>query len=120
MVENNVVNDAPIFVQGGAHHVRVRNNLIHADNKQAILVAGPDVFGRIVSDLTITGNTAVDHESNGAFLRIWGKVNGITLTNNLYVAPKLRPGSNGTFVIGSQQSDTDRTLSRSPTTFGRT
>ena len=105
VIENNVVNEAPILVQVGAHHVRVRNNLIHADNKQAILIAGPDTFGRISGDLTLTNNTAVNHESNGAFLRIWGKVDGITLSKNLYVAPHLRPGPNGTFIISSQQSD---------------
>lgn len=105
VVENNCVNESQISIVVGSHHIRVRNNVIHADNRIAIVVGGPDKYGRISGDITFTGNTAVNHGHIGGFLNVWGKVNGISLTSNLYIAPRLSPGKKGATFFSTTQNN---------------
>jgi hypothetical protein len=53
----------------------------------------------------IANNTAVNRGKRGNFLRVGGRVDGLTVANNLYVAPNLQPGSDLTAVIYVGQSD---------------
>lgn len=91
--EANDVRDGMLKVTHGAEHVMIRNNILAVDDGAAISVEGYDSeYNRVVSDLTIINNTGLNNGSTGHFLKVDGPVDGITLVNNLYVAPSLRTG----------------------------
>lgn len=93
VLENNLL-DGPSFVEHGAQHVIIRNNVSIAHGMPAYTVDGYDSsYGRGVVNLTVVNNTAVNNSTIGQFLLVGGSVNGINLVNNLYSAPKLQPGA---------------------------
>jgi hypothetical protein len=95
--QNNQIWDA-VLIQPGANHIRATGNVIHQDGNAGFTVnATEGVFGRVVSDLYIDNNTVIDPTIWGDFLKVVdGTANGITVDNNLYVAPN--------YVIGSGQA----------------
>ncbi len=92
--EGNTVLNVGMTIRPGTHHVMIRNNVINNEAGESIVIYKPDAEGRVSSDITVDNNTAVNHASSGKFIMIQGKVNGITLTDNLYVAPNLKPTDN--------------------------
>ena len=70
----------------------ISGNVVNQNGGQAFVLNGPDGQGRTSMDITITNNTAIDTGSTGNFIRVNGYVAGITMTNNLWVAPKLQLG----------------------------
>ena len=94
-------------VKHGAEHVVARGNRIDAPDGRAVEIEGfnPD-FGRGVSDLTVVRNTAVNSGKTGGFLRVMGPVQGLAVTDNLYVAPDTRPGGYGTAAVNVSGTDT--------------
>ena len=96
VVENNTIN-AILKIGSGTDHVAVRNNVITGDDNIAIDMPGySDVYNRGTSDVTIDHNTVINNGTNGKFLKLGGAVDGLTVTNNLYVAPNLVTGSYAT------------------------
>ena len=106
VVEDNEMYGYQVQVQHGAEHVTIRNNTIDVDNTALISVSGyNDLYKRGVVDLTIDHNVGIDAGGAGGFLTLYGPAQGITLTNNVFVAPHLAPGSGGTGAIYVMQND---------------
>jgi hypothetical protein len=71
----------------------LRNNVIKDPNGPAINVGAYDAtYNRIVSDLTINNNTAINTGTYGMFIELYGKAQGVALTNNLYIGTQLKYG----------------------------
>jgi hypothetical protein len=92
VIEDNTVIGVSITLRPGAHHVMIRNNMINFEGNEAIKIFRADSQGRVSSDITIDHNTAVDHQATGQFLDLEGLATGITVTNNLFIAPNLQLG----------------------------
>jgi PKD repeat protein len=105
VIDGNTVQDSRIFANSGSHHIMIRNNIIRNDHDQAMIISGPDKQGRTSGDLTIINNTAINNSDTGAFLKLWGHVDGIILKNNLFIAPGLKPGTNGTSAVNTAETD---------------
>jgi len=97
---NELSNDS-MEINHGAEHVMLRNNVFHNTGRTAINVDGyaSAPYNRGVVDLTVMNNTAENGATRGAFMRVWGHVDGIKLLSNLYVAPKLTVGSYETAAV---------------------
>jgi hypothetical protein len=92
VVEQNDIH-SPIRIEHGAEHVMVRNNLIDYDGAAAFQVEGFNTtYQRGSSDLYLVHNTVLNSKETGSFIQLLGPVDGITMTNNLYIAPNLKPG----------------------------
>jgi hypothetical protein len=89
VIEDNQLTGTDIYVNSGAHHVMIQGNVITNNSSEGIDISGPDGEGRTSEDVTITHNTGIDTGSTGAFLYVAGYVDGVSLTNNLYVAPNV-------------------------------
>ena len=93
LVENNVLN-SQLKIAHGTEHVQVRDNVFNLDNDAAINILGwSDQYDRGVKDVYIVHNTGINNGEHGKFIRVGGAVDGVTVTNNLYVAPKFVTGS---------------------------
>jgi hypothetical protein len=89
VVENNRISSF-VYINHGTEHVICRNNLVKRNDWACFVVEGFDeTYNRGNSDITIVNNTGINKTGRGNFLRVTGKVDGITLRNNLYIAPKL-------------------------------
>lgn len=98
--ECNRLVKSPLRVNHGMDGLVIRNNRMWADDRTAINVQGYDKdYNRTSRNVTIVHNTASNAGSRGNFLRVGGGVVGLNLVNNLYVAPKLAPGSHSTAVV---------------------
>jgi len=95
VVEDNTFHDGSFLdVSHGTNHLMVRGNVFNQDG------AGMDInvngynttYQRGVSDLVVTNNTAINTGARGTFMYVGGSVDGITLTNNVLIAPNLTPG----------------------------
>jgi PKD repeat protein len=94
VVEYNQVTDSPINVLTGVNHVAVRDNVIHRDGGTAIDMPGwSDLYDRGTSDVYIVHNTVINNDTTGKFLKVSGPVDGVTVMNNLFVAPKFQTGA---------------------------
>ncbi|HSV15887.1 MAG TPA: right-handed parallel beta-helix repeat-containing protein [Tepidisphaeraceae bacterium] len=101
VIDANALTNTGILAYGGSRHIMVRNNIIRWDGNTAIVINGAPTS----EDITIVHNTAINNGELGAFFRLWGHVNGITLSNNLFVAPNLKPGSHGSSAVGIDETD---------------
>lgn len=102
--ENNII-DSPTIIEHGAQHVMMRNNVFKSENYAAIEIEPYNSqYGRGVVDVKIVNNTGVTSGEDGEFLKVDGKVSGIDLVNNLYLAPKLKFGLNGSMGVFVQDS----------------
>jgi hypothetical protein len=124
VIDGNTLQDTKIFINSGSHHIMVRNNIVRNERDQAVTIGGPDKQGRISGDLSIINNTGINDSDSGSFLRLWGHADGIILKNNLFIAPGLKPGSNGTAVVNTVENDLssfteiERNIWPLPTVFG--
>ncbi len=105
VIESNILSGTSIVAYPGAHHIMVRNNIIHDQIGQAMILQGPDPQGRMNADFHILNNTATNSGTIGSFLKVWGHVDGIELKNNLYVAAGLKVGSDGSAVVNTAERD---------------
>jgi PKD repeat protein len=105
VIESNQLSQTYIVAYPGSHHVMIRNNIIRNDTVQAIQLQAPDEDGRTDGDIQILDNTAIDNGQSGAFLKVWGHVNGIDLRNNLLVAPHLKTGTSGAAAVNIAEPD---------------
>ncbi|HEX8323526.1 MAG TPA: PKD domain-containing protein [Tepidisphaeraceae bacterium] len=98
--ESNEVFNEQIGVNHGAEHVTLRDNVVHNDNGLAIAIDGYDSgYGRGVVDLSLENNTVVNNGTVGNFIHVYGKVDGIRMTGNVYLAPKLQLGTRETAAV---------------------
>ena len=100
VIQDNQLTDTFLFVMPGSHHEMIQNNVILASGGEgAIDMNGTDADGRTSSDITIRNNTVVQSGIWGNFLRVQGWVSGVSLYNNLYVAPQLQVAYNGAAAV---------------------
>jgi hypothetical protein len=100
VVQDNYFNDAPLGLTSSSDHVMVRDNYFDDPNMAAIQITPTDATyptTRLMRDITITDNTAVNSGIDGQFLLMANAAlpGTITLTNNLYIAPNLRLENDG-------------------------
>ena len=105
VIENNKITGTWIVAYAGSHHLMIRNNIIRNDVMQVIQLQGPDQQARTNSDIHILNNTAIDNGPTGAFLKLWGHVDGIEMKNNLYIAPNLHVGTYGAAAVNINEQD---------------
>ena len=117
VIDGNTVKDTSILAYSGSHHIMIRNNMIHHDKDAAITISAPDAFGRTNGDFTIQNNIAVNNSDAGSFLRVWGKVNGIVLKENRFIAPHLKYGLHGTAAVDTSEDDLGSFLKISQNTW---
>jgi hypothetical protein len=87
-------------IQPGTENVMIRNNYIQSTNATAInvntferQVFSTGAVNRVVKNLQVLSNTAVNDGTTGAFLSVGGGMeNVVTLKNSLYVAPNMNVG----------------------------
>ncbi len=93
-VEDNHLTDACVSIDPGTHHALIGDNAVTTAAGEAVFVFnGTDSSGRTSADVTLTNNTVVDGGTTGSLVRVQGWVDGITLTNNLFIAPHLQVGN---------------------------
>jgi len=94
--EGNDLNSR-LMIWHGSENVTIRDNVMRLDDGQIIGIESFDnQYGRGVRDVVIDSNTASNQGTTGRFLMVGQRINGITLTNNIYSAPRL--------IIGQWQS----------------
>ncbi|MGB7158062.1 MAG: PKD domain-containing protein [Tepidisphaeraceae bacterium] len=97
--------DTKFAVDHGAEYIMVRNNVLKSGDT-AILVEGYDsTYGRTTNDVTIVNNTVINNNSTGRFISVEDGANGVSLANNLYIAPNLTTGSGATASVYVHASD---------------
>jgi len=105
VIERNRINSWVQIVHG-TDHVMIRNNVIRRNDWSCVEVEGfNETYQRGCADVTIANNTGVNATARGFFLRVTAPVEGITLANNLYVAPKLPGGKGDAAAVWVNQSD---------------
>ncbi|HQY87567.1 MAG TPA: PKD domain-containing protein [Tepidisphaeraceae bacterium] len=107
--EGNQVYGSSLNVQHGSERIMIRNNFLQndsADSTTDILIEGYNsTYNRGVIDVKILNNTGYTNLAHGNFLRVLGPVDGITLVNNLYVAPNYHTGTYASAVVAVFQND---------------
>lgn len=101
-VEDNVQYEGTFFVNHGADHITLTGNTLFRDDAIAFDIAGWNAaYGRGNSDVVIDKNIAVNNgiKGYGNFLMVESTTQGITLTDNVYVAPYLAPGAWGAAAV---------------------
>ena len=89
-----------VTVENGAEQVVFRNNIIKTDGATGITLEGYDYqYNRSAKDITIVNNTGINNDRNGQFVALFNGASGITISNNLYTAPNLYAGNNGTVTV---------------------
>jgi hypothetical protein len=105
VVQDNRLDGLFLNVRLGTYHVTFRNNVIRTprDSDWAVIVAcdkpGYDDV-RKVSDVRVEHNTVINEGDKGQFMFVQGRPAGLTVRQNVYVAPNVRAGGNnaGIFV----------------------
>ena len=105
VIDGNTFLNTYLPVYSGTHHAMLRNNIIDMDRHVLIDVGGADDKDRVSSDLSIVNNTGVSNGDYGQFLKVSGHVDGITLRDNLFVAPNLKPFFHTTAVVNVAEDD---------------
>ncbi len=99
VADGNDLTDTFLEVQSGSHHIMFRNNVVHLGDRSADATAchlnGPDPAGRTVTDVTFAHNTVIASGQSAIFLRTFGRQDGLSVVDNLFVAPHLHAGQNG-------------------------
>ena len=104
VIDGNDLTDAQIRHNAGSHHIMDRNNVSPtATTARRSRWTAPTRPAASAGDLTIAHNTEVDSGTTGIFCKVWGKVDGLTLADNLFVAPHLHAGVDGSAGVNVQQ-----------------
>ncbi|HEX3357834.1 MAG TPA: PKD domain-containing protein [Tepidisphaeraceae bacterium] len=92
VVEDNLLNTES-FTLHGAQHVMYRNNISTTDGFPSYNIEGYNsTYHRGVVDATYLNNTSINHGAIGNMFLVGGAADGLTIENNLYIAPNLTPG----------------------------
>ena len=107
VIQDNQLTDTFVAADPGSDDIMIQNNVVLANTiaDSAFQVAAPDADGRVSTNITIRNNTVVQAGVSGNFLKVGGWVNGISLTNNLYIAPQLQVANNGACAVYVNGSD---------------
>lgn len=128
VLENNHFLGAPLEIQHGISEVMIRRNRFEVENGRCIIVDGFDPqYERGVSRVTMIENMGKNTGQTGGFLLVTGKVDGISLIRNTYVAPELKPGVSQTANVyvadqdlsGFRRIDSNTWSSGRPTSFAQ-
>jgi hypothetical protein len=85
--------DTKVAIDHGAERIMFRNNVIKS-GETAILIEGRNSsYDRTTNDVAIVNNTVINNNDTGRFISVEEGAVGVTLANNLYVAPNLTTGS---------------------------
>jgi hypothetical protein len=99
VVEDNVI-QGRLEVKHGASTVVARQNLVTCDEEIAIVVEGlADDYGRTTTNTTLAFNTILNRSAVGNAFKVDRGAVGVSLLNNLYVAPNLVPGAYTTAAV---------------------
>jgi hypothetical protein len=94
VIEENQILDATLILGHGSEHMAVRDNVISKTNGIAIDMKGwSDQYNRGLKDVYVVHNTVLNGGKTGKFMKVGGAVDGVTVSNNLYVAPHFETGS---------------------------
>jgi PKD repeat protein len=104
VIENNTVSNTSILAYPGSHHIMIRGNTITETQNPAIILSAP-ANGRSLADFIIQNNTATNNSDAGAFLRLWGTVDGVVLKDNTFIAPHLKYGLHGSAAVNVSDND---------------
>ena len=97
VVEDNTVNNTEIEVHPGTVNAMVRNNVVNENDLPGIYIYGYDpTYNNMVQNVSFLNNTVVNTGLLGSAFYVSGQTSGITIANNLYIAPNLQPGYYGT------------------------
>jgi len=89
--QNQIISD--VQFHHGLEHVMARDNIIYKNDDAAFHIDGFNTdYGRGVVDAYMLNNTAINSGDHGNFVWVGGDVAGITMTNNVYSAPRLLAG----------------------------
>ncbi|MDP9174017.1 MAG: PKD domain-containing protein [Planctomycetota bacterium] len=90
----NTITNGPFQFEPAGFHTMLRNNVFMSDNATAIIIQPYDeLYGRIVSDARIIGNTVINNGTVGNFLHLETTADSVVLADNLYIAPNLQVGN---------------------------
>jgi PKD domain/RTX calcium-binding nonapeptide repeat (4 copies) len=103
-IEDNNLTGTFVLEEAGSEHTLIDNNVFTNSAGSAITIAGENSLDMESSDITITNNTALNTGSSGSFLTVSGPATGITMTNNLWIAPKVTLGSGGSIAVNDANS----------------
>ena len=105
VVEGNRLVDAlprfPVIeVAHGAEHVMIRTNIMETAGGSCISVNGHSAeHARTSVDIRVLHNTGVNAGRLGRFLDCGADVRGVSVLNNLYVAPRLETGTHRSAIL---------------------
>ncbi|HWB21221.1 MAG TPA: PKD domain-containing protein [Phycisphaerales bacterium] len=107
VAENNEIFDEGVIVYCGAEKGVFRNNVVHADDREAFSIWGYySPMDRTVTDVALYNNTAINNSSSyGRFMKLGAGAVRISVANNMYVAPNMN-AQNGSVNV----YDEDNTL----------
>jgi len=109
VVDQNYIHDGQLLFAGAVHHALASNNVLDFVGTAQISVRpyDPNFADRYMSDVTITHNTGLNSGTTGDFLQIMGSgsVGVLTVTDNLYVAPRLLSAANMSGAVIVQAPD---------------
>ncbi len=91
VIQGNIVNNVSINVMPGSDDISIRNNVITRGGGTMIDVSSTDDMGHTSGDIQILNNTGIDNGTTGNFVIIEDHTYGVTLANNLFVAPQPHP-----------------------------
>jgi hypothetical protein len=84
--------DTKLAIDHGAERIMFRNNVIKSGDTAILLEGYNSTYGRTTVDVAIVNNTVINNNDGGRFIRVEKGASGVTLANNLYVAPNLYTG----------------------------
>lgn len=105
VIQGNTTNNTSIDLVAGSHHISIRNNVFHKNVGIMIDVSSNDSQGRVTGDVHILNNTGINNGTTGEFLKVESHTQGITLMNNLLVAPHLITGGFSTAPVFVTEKD---------------
>src|SRR5207302_1206781 len=93
VAEGNLFKDS-IDIDHGTEHSMLRNNVLRIDNEYGIKIdAYSSTYQRGVVDLNIVNNTEYTLGNTNDFIKTTGTASGISVINNLWIAPKVWTGA---------------------------
>ncbi|HSV14403.1 MAG TPA: PKD domain-containing protein [Tepidisphaeraceae bacterium] len=100
VIEDNTLTNTLVYMRPDSLHIMARSNVIMTNVGQAFTIDGTGC-----KDITIMNNTALDTATSGNFLRVNSHASGIVMTNNLWVAPNIVPGSGACAAVYVNEAD---------------
>lgn len=122
VLENNSFVGAPLEIQHGISDVMIRHNRFEVDNGRCIIIDGFDPqYERGVSNIIVVDNVGKNSGQTGGFLLVTGKVDGISLIRNTYLASGIKPGvlQTANVYVADQDLSGFRTIESNTWSLGR-